>query len=51
MSSARAELPRTLPDAVRVFYRHWSPRILTVIVVLWTENWRLFRPQHQDPVR
>jgi DHA1 family bicyclomycin/chloramphenicol resistance-like MFS transporter len=25
--------------------------ILTVLVVLWTENWRLFRPHHKDPVR
>jgi DHA1 family bicyclomycin/chloramphenicol resistance-like MFS transporter len=24
--------------------------ILTVLVVLWTEGWRLFRPQHQDPL-
>jgi len=32
VSSARAELPRTLWDAVRVFYRHSSPRVLTVIV-------------------
>ena len=31
---ARAELPRTLGDAVRVFYRHASPRILTAIVAV-----------------
>ena len=27
-----------------------SVSFLTVLVVLWTEDWRLFRPHHQDPV-
>jgi hypothetical protein len=32
VSAPRAELPRTFPDAVRVFFRHGSPRILAALV-------------------
>lgn len=34
MSASRAALPRTFGDAVRVFFRHGSPRILAAVVAV-----------------